>query len=75
MQNSGISLVQAVEWRPGMPVSSGDFKKVVLVHCVEDGDIIAHFKSGDETRSFVAGDDFTLAYVDITVSSGSFDIN
>ncbi len=75
MQNSGKSLIQAVEWKSGMPVATGDFKKVSLVHCVEAGSITAHFKSGDELRTFVAGDDMTLAYVDITVESGSFDIN
>jgi hypothetical protein len=75
MQRSGQSLIQAVEWKPGMPVSSGDFKKVSLVHCVSDGDVTAHFKSGNETRTFKAGEDFVLAYVDITVNSGSFDIN
>ncbi len=75
MQNSGKSLIQAVEWKFGMPVATGAFKKVSLVHCVADGGITAHFKSGDETRNFIAGDDMTLAYVDITVNSGSFDIN
>jgi hypothetical protein len=75
MQRSGTSLIQAPEWKFGMPVSSGDFKKVSLLHCVSDGDITAHFSNGDETRSFTAGEDFTLAYVDITVVSGSFDIN
>ena len=75
MQNSGKSLIQAVEWKFGMPVSTGDFKKVSLVHCVTAGSITAHFKSGDEPRTFAAGDDMTLAYVDITVTSGSFDIN
>jgi len=75
MQNSGISLIQTVEWKSGMPVSSGDFRGVGLIHCVEDGDIVAKFPTGDETRSFVAGDDFALAGVDITVSSGKFDIN
>ena len=75
MQNSGKSLIQAVEWKPGMPVATGAFKKVSLVHCVADGSITAHFKSGDEIRAFVAGQDMTLAYVDITVTGGSFDIN
>ena len=75
MQNSGKSLIQAVEWKPGMPVATGDFKKVSLIHCVEAGTVTAHFKSGDEPRTFVAGDDMTLAYVDVTVNSGSFDIN
>jgi len=75
MQNSGKSLIQAVEWKPGMPVATGDFKKVSLVHCVADGDITAHFKTGDESRTFVAGDDMTLSYVDVTVDSGTFDLN
>ena len=75
MQNSGISLIQTVEWKYDMPVGSGDFKGVNLVHCVEDGAITAHFPQGDKTRLFVAGDDFSLPYVDITVDSGSFDLN
>jgi len=75
MQNSGKSLIQAVEWKPGMPVTTGDFNKVSLIHCVLDGVITAHFRSGDETRTFLSGEDFTLAYVDITVDSGEFDIN
>ena len=75
MQNSGISLIQTVEWRAGMPVSSGSFTGVDLVHCVDDGNITAHFPTGDESRDFYAGDDFSLANVDITVNSGSFDIN
>ncbi len=75
MQNSGISLIQTVEWKPSMPVSSGTFNKVNLIHCVDGGDITAHFATGDETRSFIIGDDFSLAYVDVTVVSGSFDIN
>ncbi len=75
MLNSGTSLIQTIEWKAGMPVSTGDFDSVKVIHCVSDGDIIAKFPTGDETRSFVAGDDFSLAYVDITVVSGSFDIN
>ena len=75
MQRSGNNLIQTVEWKFGMPVSSGDFKGVNLIHCVEDGDIKGLFVEGTETRSFIAGDDFVLAYVDITVLSGSFDIN
>ena len=75
MQASGNGLIQAVEWKPDMPVSSGDFTGVNLIHCVEEGDITAKFRSGDVTRTFVAGDDFTLPYVDVTVVSGSFDLN
>ena len=75
MQRSGSGLIQAVEWRPGMPVNTGTFNKVVLLHCVADGEVTAHFKTGDETRTFKAGDDVTLPYVDVTISSGSFDVN
>ena len=75
MQTTSNGLVQAVEWKPDMPVSTGSFKSVCLIHCVADGNIVAHFKGGDKTRTFVAGDDFTLPYVDVTVSSGSFDLN
>ena len=75
MQNSGIGLIQAIEWKPDSPVISGTIKGVSVIHCIADGDITAHFVSGDKTRSFLAGDDVTLSYVDITVVSGAFDIN
>jgi len=75
MQNSGKSLIQAVEWKEGSPWSTGTFIGVGLIHCVTDGDVTAHFVAGDETRSFVAGDDFVLRNVDVTVVSGTFDIN
>lgn len=75
MTNAGVNLIQAIEWKKGMPVDTGSFPGVNVIHCVEDGDITAHFKAGDETRSFIAGDDFVLAAVDVTVVSGSFDLN
>ncbi len=75
MQRSGNNLIQTVEWKQGMPVSSGTFKGVNLIHCVTDGSVTALFPGGDETRAFVAGDDFSLDYVDVTVVSGTFDIN
>ncbi len=75
MKNAGHNLIQAVQWMPSMPVTTGTFVGAELIHCVEDGDVTAHFPSGDKTRSFVAGDDFTLAGVDVTIVSGSFDIN
>ncbi len=75
MQRSGNNLIQTVEWKFGMPVSVGNFYGVNLIHCVEDGDVKGMFPQGTETRSFVAGDDFSMDYVDITVLSGSFDIN
>ena len=75
MQRSGQGLIQAIEWKPGMPVAIGDFNRVSVLHCVTDGSVTAHFKTGDETRDFIAGDDFTLAYVNVTINSGSFDVN
>jgi hypothetical protein len=74
MQKVGLELVQTIEWKSGMPVGAGDFV-ANLIHCVSDGDIVAHFATGDETRTFVTGDDFALNGVAITVNSGSFDIN
>lgn len=76
MQTTGSGLIQAMEIKKGMNgISSGDFKAVRVVHCSEDGDIVVHFPDGDETVSLVAGDDRVLAELDITVSSGKFDIN
>jgi len=75
MQTTGNGLIQAVEWKAGMPVQSGDFASVTLIHCVADGNVTAKFPSGDESRDFKAGDDMSLAYVDVTVNSGTFDIN
>ena len=75
MINNNGELIQAIEWRAGMPVSSGDFKSVSLIHCVEAGNIKAKFDAGEETRLFKAGDDFSLRNIDITVVSGKFDIN
>ena len=75
MQATGNGLIQAVEWKPDMPVSSGDFKSIRLIHCVEDGSLTAKFLDGDKSRDFLAGDDFVLPMVDVTVSSGKFDLN
>ena len=65
---------QAVEWKDNSPISSG-VHTANLIHCIEDGDVTAHFESGDKTRSFVTGDDVTLANIKVTVVSGKFDIN
>ena len=75
MQNSGKSLIQAVEWKPNMPATTGTFKSATLIHCVVGGDITAKFPGGDKTRTCVPGDDFALAYVDVVIVSGTFDIN
>lgn len=75
MKKNGGDLIQTVEWKAGNPLTAGRHDGIFLIHCVEDGDLTAHFITGDETRSFVTGDDFSLANVDVTVVSGSFDLN
>lgn len=76
MMNSGISLVQAVEWKKECyGVATGTFKNATVLSCLEDGDVTAHFTDGDETISFLAGSDVTLARVDVTIVSGSFAVN
>lgn len=74
MELAGNDLIQTIEWKAGMPVNTGTFT-VKVIHCVADGDITAHFPTGDETRSFIAGDDFSMALVSVTILSGSFDLN
>ena len=74
MTNVDGTQAQAVEWMPGMPVSTGTYP-ANLLHCVEDGDVVAHFQNGNETRAFKAGDDFSIGNVKVTISSGKFDIN
>ncbi len=75
MQNSGISLIQAIEWKDTSPVTTGTHFGVNVIHCIAGGDITAHFKTGDKTRTFMVGDDIALSYVDVTVVSGEFDLN
>jgi len=76
MQATGNGLVQAMEIKKGMNgLTSGDYTAIRVVHCTEDGDIVVKFPAGDETVSLVAGDDRVLADLDITISSGKFDIN
>jgi len=74
MQNSGNNLVQALEIMKGKNALTTGRHKARVIHCREDGDLIVHFDDGDETVSLVAGDDRTVGY-EITISSGTFDIN
>lgn len=76
MQATGNGLIQALEIKKGMNgLSTGNFKAVRVVHCSEDGSIVVHFPDGDETVQLVAGDDRVLPGLDITISSGKFDLN
>jgi len=73
-----VNGIQALSIQKGMNgLTSGTFKGIAVIHCVEDGDIIVHFATGDETVSLVAGDDRTLGGVstEITINSGTFDLN
>ena len=76
MKSSNGTLIQAAEWLESAPFGATKVVKgAKLIHCVTDGDIEAQFAGGKQTRSFVAGDDFSLAGIDIKVISGTFDIN
>jgi len=65
---------QAAEWVFESPFTTGKHT-AQLLHCITDGSVTAHFKEGDKTRAFSAGDDITLDNVEVTITSGSFDIN
>ena len=68
--------IQAMEWAEGYSdLSTGSFSNVHVISCIEDGDITCHFKGGDITKRFTAGMDRTLNDEDITIVSGSFDLN
>jgi len=76
MQTTGNGLIQAVEWKKGSyGVGAGQYKSVRVLHCIEDGDVTAHFPDGNDTVTFTAGDDVTLAGIDIAIVSGKFAIN
>ena len=51
------------------------FNKAQYICCHEGGDITLKFIEGDETISYTAGESFKLAYVDVTIVSGSFTVN
>ncbi len=75
MKRVGHNVIQTIEWKAGMPVSTGVFTSVSVLHCVDSGDVTCHFPTGDETRSFITGDDFSLDLLSVTIVSGLFDIN
>lgn len=71
-----VQQIQAAEWSKGMSeLTSGTYEGVIVISCLVDGDIVCHFKNGDETKSFTEGMDRTLNGESITISSGTFDIN
>ncbi len=71
-----VQQIQACEWLANYSeLESGTYENVIVISCVEDGDIVCHFKTGDETKSFTAGMDRTLNSESVTISSGSFDLN
>lgn len=71
-----VQQIQAMEWMENYSeLESGTYEHVIVISCIEDGDIVCHFKNGNETKSFTAGMDRTLNAESITISSGKFDIN
>jgi len=74
MQNMGSNLIQALEIMKGKNALTSGRHKAEVIHCRDDGDLIVHFPDGDETVSLIAGEDRTVGY-EVTISSGTFDIN
>ena len=71
-----INNIQTMSIQKGLNgITGGDFKGILLIHCIDDGDVVVHFPTGDETVSLNAGDDRSISNVDITISSGTFDLN
>ena len=76
MNNAGRNLIQAIELQAGRyGVTTGTFEKTSVVSCLDAGDILVSFKSGDETFTFAAGADATVPNVDVTIVSGTWAIN
>ena len=72
-----VQQIQACEWMENYSdlEAGATADNVVVVSCVEDGDITCHFKNGDKTKSFIAGTDRTLNSESVTIVSGKFDLN
>jgi len=73
-----VQQIQAMEWMENLSeveTGGGRIEKVIVIHCIEEGTVTAHFPNGDENKSFTAGMDRTLNGVAITIDSGKFDIN
>lgn len=70
-----VQQIQAMEWQKGFSdLTSGTYENVIAISCTDAGDVTAHFKLGDETKSFTAGMDRTLNNESITIVDGIFDI-
>ena len=71
-----VQQIQALEWMANYSdLTSGTYDNVIAISCIGEGDVVCHFKNGDETKSFTDGMDRTLNGESITISSGTFDIN
>ena len=68
--------INAIQAQPGKEkVTTGTFVGVTQFCCNADGDLVIHYKSGDETVSYLKGESRSLGGVDVTVSTGSFTVN
>lgn len=71
-----INNIQAIEIQPGLNgLTSGTHKGIMLIHCVAAGDVTIAFDSGNETVSLTAGDDRSVRGLDVSIVSGTFDLN
>ena len=71
-----INNIQTLSIQKGLNgLASGNFKGILLIHCIADGNVTVHFPTGDETVSLTAGSDRSISNVDITINSGTFDLN
>jgi len=68
--------VQAMEIQKGLSaLTTGTITGVKLISCMADGDISVAFPGGAETVSMTAGMDRAVGGHNITITSGTFDIN
>ncbi len=68
--------MNAIQAQPGKEkVTSGTFVGVQQFCCTEGGELIIHYKGGDETVVYIMGESRSLGGIDVTVSSGSFTVN
>ena len=68
--------MNAIQAQPGKEkVTGGTFIGVQQFCCTGDGDLVIHYKGGDETVTYVQGESRSLGGINVTVSSGSFTVN
>jgi len=66
--------LQCLEVKEGrVNLTSGTYKNVNVAHCVEDGNIVVTWLSGEtDTIAMVTGDDISFDCTSVEVSTGKF---